>query len=73
LDATQPKLAGQHKDYLYVALKSYKTEGNPKVGRSNGVMAGIVKPLSLTEMKELASYISSLDGELSVTPQKKFR
>jgi cytochrome c553 len=73
LDATQPKLAGQHKDYLYVALKSYKTEGNPKVGRNNGVMAGIAKPLSLAEMKELASYISSLDGELSVIPQKKFR
>lgn len=73
LDASQPKLAGQHKDYLYVALKSYKTEGNPKVGRNNGVMGGIVKPLTLVEMKELASYISSLDGELSVTPQRKFR
>jgi cytochrome c553 len=73
LDASQPKLAGQHKDYLYVALKSYKTEGNPKVGRSNGVMAGIAKPLSLAEMKELASYIGSLDGELTTTPQSKFR
>jgi cytochrome c553 len=73
LDASQPKLAGQHKDYLYVALKAYKTEGNAKVGRSNGVMAGIVKPLTLVEMKELAAYISSLNGELTTTPQNKFR
>ena len=71
LDASQPKLAGQHKDYLYVALKSYKTEGNPKVGRSNGVMAGIVQQLSLADMKELAGYISSLEGDLKTVPQSK--
>jgi cytochrome c553 len=73
LDASQPKLAGQHADYLYAALKSYKTEGNSKVGRSNGVMAGIVKPLSLADMKELSAYIGSLNGELTTTPQNKFR
>jgi len=71
LDASQPKLAGQHKDYLYAALKSYKTEGNPQVGRSNGVMGGIAKQLSLADMKELASYISSLEGDLKVVPQSK--
>ncbi len=71
LDPSQPKLAGQHKDYLYAALKSYKTEGNAKVGRSNGVMAGIAKNLSLADMKELAGYIGSLDGDLKVVPQSK--
>ena len=71
LDASQPKLAGQHKDYLYAALKSYKTEGNPQVGRSNGVMGGIAKQLSLADMKELAGYISSLEGDLKVVPQSK--
>jgi len=71
LDASQPKLAGQHKDYLYVALKSYKTEGNPQVGRSNGVMGGIAKQLSLADMKELAGYIGSLEGDLKVVPQAK--
>ncbi len=71
LDASQPKLAGQHKDYLYVALKSYKTEGNPQVGRSNGVMGGIAKQLSLADMKEITAYISSLDSELKVVPQSK--
>lgn len=73
LDGSQPKLAGQHKDYLLVALKSYKTEGNAKIGRNNAVMAGIAKQLSLAEMKELANYIGSLEGELTVTPQNKFR
>jgi cytochrome c553 len=38
-----PKLAGQHADYLYVALKAYQTEGNPNVGRGNAIMAGQVK------------------------------
>ncbi len=71
LDASQPKLAGQHKDYLYAALKAYKTEGNSKVGRSNAVMAGVAKNLSLAEMKELAAYISSLEGELKTVPQSK--
>jgi cytochrome c553 len=73
LDASQPKLAGQHKDYLYAALKAYKTEGNAKVGRSNGVMGAIAKPLSLADMKEVSAYISSLNGELTTTPQSKFR
>jgi len=36
-----PKLAGQYRDYLYIALKSYKTEGNPSVGRGNAVMGGV--------------------------------
>ena len=35
IDGSYPKLAGQHADYLYVALKAYQTEGNPQVGRGN--------------------------------------
>ncbi len=71
IDPSQPKLAGQHKDYLLVSLKSYKTEGNPQVGRTNGVMGGISKQLSLADMKELSSYISSLEGDLKIVPQAK--
>ena len=73
IDPSYPKLAGQHADYLTVALKSYKTEGNPKVGRANGVMGGIAKQYTNAEMKELAKYIASLDGDLKVVPQSKFR
>jgi cytochrome c553 len=73
IDPSYPKIAGQHADYLTVALKSYKTEGLAKVGRANGVMGGIAKQFSNAEMKELAKYISSLDGDLKVVPQSKFR
>jgi cytochrome c553 len=73
IDPSYPKLAGQHADYLTVALKSYKTEGLAKVGRANGVMGGIAKQYTNAEMKELAKYISSLDGDLKVVPQSKFR
>jgi cytochrome c553 len=73
IDPSYPKIAGQHADYLTVALKSYKTEGLSKVGRANGVMGGIAKQYSNAEMKELAKYISSLDGDLKVVPQSRFR
>ena len=68
-----PKIAGQHSDYLFVALKAYKTENNPLIGRSNGVMAGMVKQFSNNELKEMSKYISSLDGDLKTVPQAKFR
>jgi cytochrome c553 len=73
IDPSYPKIAGQHKDYLYVALKSYKTEGQATWGRSNGVMGGIAKQFTNAELKELAQYISAQPGELRVVPQSKFR
>jgi cytochrome c553 len=68
-----PKIAGQYSDYLFVSLKAYKTEGNPQIGRSNGVMAGMVKQFSNNELKEIAKYVGSLDGDLKTVPQSKFR
>jgi cytochrome c553 len=73
IDPGYPKIAGQHADYLYVALKAYKTEGNAKVGRANGVMAANVKAFSNAELKAMANYISKLPGDLKVVPQSKFR
>jgi cytochrome c553 len=73
IDPSYPKLSGQHADYLTVALKSYKTEGNAKVGRANGVMGGVAKQYTNAEMKEMAKYIGSLDGELKIVPQSRFR
>ena len=68
-----PKIAGQHPDYLFVALKSYKTEGQATWGRSNGVMGGVAKQFSNAELKALAGYVASLDGELKTVPQSRFR
>jgi cytochrome c553 len=66
-------LAGQHADYLLVALKSYKVENNAKVGRGNAIMAGMAKQYTNAELKVLAGYLSSLDGELKTMPQSRFR
>ena len=73
IDTSYPKIAGQHADYLFVALKSYKSEGHATWGRANGVMGGIAKQYSNAELKELANYLSKLPGELKTVPQNKFR
>jgi cytochrome c553 len=73
LDPSYPKLAGQHGDYLFVALKSYQTERNSAIGRSNAIMAAQAKPFSHAELKLLANYLASLPGELKTVPQSKFR
>lgn len=73
IDASYPKVAGQHADYLYVALKAYKTGADPYVGRTNPVMAGIAQQFTLPELKALARYISELDGELQTVPQPSWR
>jgi cytochrome c553 len=56
-----------------VALKSYKVEGNATWGRNNGVMGGIAKQYSHAELKELANYMASQQGDLKTLPQSKFR
>lgn len=72
IDPSYPKLAGQHADYLFVALKEYKTQDNPNFGRSNPIMGAMAKQFSNPELKELAQYIGSLDGELKVVPESRF-
>ena len=73
IDPSYPKLAGQHADYLWVALKAYKVDNNPKVGRGNAIMAGMAKQYTSAELKVLAAYISSVDGELKTVSQNRFR
>jgi cytochrome c553 len=67
-----PKIAGQHKDYLFVALKAYKQENNAAVGRNNGIMAGIAKQFSTAELKAMADYIGGLEGDLKTVPESRF-
>lgn len=73
IDPSYPQIAGQHADYLFVALKSYKVENNAKVGRSNAIMGGIAKQFSNAELKALAGYISTVDSDLKVVPESRFR
>ncbi len=73
IDPSYPKLGGQHKDFLFVALKSYKVENLSTWGRANAVMGGVAKQFSNNELKALAGYVGSLEGELKTVPQSKFR
>ncbi|GAB2454675.1 hypothetical protein GCM10027082_01260 [Comamonas humi] len=73
IDPSYPKIAGQNADYLFAALKSYKVTNNAMVGRNNAVMGAIAKQFSNSEMKELANYLGSLDGDLQTIPESRFR
>ncbi len=82
LDPSYPRLAGQHADYLYSALKQYRTDGNPHLGRANATMRAQMvqeadgkKKLTFSnpELKQMAQYLSALPGDLRVVPQSRFR
>ncbi len=72
IDGSYPKIAGQYADYLYAALKSYKTEGNPRVGRDNAIMGAQVKQFSHAELRAIAQYLASLPGEIATVAQSPF-
>jgi cytochrome c553 len=60
-----PKLAGQHSDYVYWALRQYQMgNGNPHLGRNNPIMQAQVQSLSQSDMKDIAAYVESLNGDL---------
>jgi cytochrome c553 len=73
IDASYPKLAGQHKDYLYVAMKSYQIDKNPQIGRNNAIMATQAKMFTHAELKKLSAYIGDLGGDLKTVPQARFK
>ena len=73
LDPSYPKLAGQHADYLYAALRAYNIQGNAVVGRNNAIMGGVTGQYSNAELKAMADYLASLKGDLSTQPQSRFR
>jgi cytochrome c553 len=52
-----PKIAGQHADYLFTALRHYKAGK-----RKNPIMAGQVANLSEADMRDLAAWFASQSG-----------
>ena len=56
-----PKLAGQYSDFLYHALRSYKSGA-----RKNAIMAGMAQPLTDAEMRALTNYYANQPGTLKV-------
>lgn len=73
IDPSYPRIAGQYGDYLFAALKAYKNDTHNTWGRANGVMGGVAKQFSNNELKALATYVASLDGNLKTVPQSRFR
>ena len=71
--ATYPKIAGQHQDYVLVALRSYQADTHNVWGRNNAIMAGVAKQFTTQELKLLSKYVSEQQGELLTVPQSKFR
>jgi len=80
-DPANPRLAGQHADYLLAALRAYTTDGNPNIGRGSATMRGMLmqevqgkKKYTFTtaELKLLASYLAGLPGDLKTVPQTRF-
>lgn len=63
-DPSFPKLAGQHRDYLELAMVAYKRGGDGPNGRANAIMAGQVDPLSRDDIRNIAAYLNSLPGSL---------
>lgn len=57
-----PRLAGQHKDYLFKSLREYKSGA-----RKNAIMQGQVANLSRQDMLDLAAYFAQQKGQLYVT------
>jgi cytochrome c553 len=68
-----PKIAGQHQDYVLVALRSYQAPPQSVWGRNNAIMGGVVKQFTSDELKTLSKYVSEQQGELQTVPQSKFR
>jgi len=76
-----PKLAGQHTNYLYKQLTNFKAQGGKKAARENALMAGMVANLSDPDMRALAAYYAAhklkpaaaSDKDLATLGQKIWR
>lgn len=68
-----PIVAGQYADYIYNALRAYKTNNKPQIGRANPIMMGIVAQFSDDEIKELANYVASLPSTLQTVQPSRLR
>jgi len=59
-DPNNPKLAGQHRDYIAKALRDYKTGD-----RTNPIMKGFAAALTKQDIENLAAHFSSQTSTLN--------
>ena len=60
-DVNNPRLAGQHPDYIAKALRDYKSGD-----RNNAIMKGFAATLSKKDIENVAAYFSAQKSVLSV-------
>lgn len=76
-----PKIAGQHAEYLAKQLADFKAQSGKKPARDNAVMSSMVANLSDADLKNLAAYFggqklkpaSAADKDLAAAGQKLWR
>ena len=57
--SANPKLAGQHADYIYKQLKNFKADGGKPAERNNPIMGGMVAAINEQDMKNVAAWYAS--------------
>jgi cytochrome c553 len=57
--SANPKLAGQHAEYLFKQMKNFKGDANGKTERVNAIMNGMIAPYTEEQMKDFAAYFAS--------------
>ena len=55
---TNPKLAGQHAEYLLKQMKDFKSEGGKPPARINPVMNAMISAYGEEQMRDIAAYLA---------------
>ena len=65
VQAANPKLAGQHADYLFKQMKEFKAAEGKEPARVNAVMNGMIAPYTEEQMRDMAAWFGAqtLRGE----------
>ncbi|MCX7175560.1 MAG: c-type cytochrome [Proteobacteria bacterium] len=66
-----PKLAGQHPEYLLKQMKNFKGEGGKPPERANPIMNAMIAAYTEDQMRDIAAYLSEqkLKPETSKNPE----
>jgi len=69
--ATNPKLAGQHPEYLIKQMKNFKSDGGKPAERISPVMNAMVAAYSEDQMRDIAAFLSTQErkGEVAKNPE----
>ena len=68
---TNPKLAGQHAEYLVKQMKNFKGEGGKPAERTSPVMNAMIAAYNETQMQDIAAFLAEQKrkGEVAKNPE----